>query len=415
VHRALVCLAAGLTLTWSVPQPPEPQGLDWPQFRGPDGQGHSAERNLPLEWNATTNIAWKMPVPGAGWSSPVVGGGRVWVTTAVGTRDVSLRVVAFDLESGREVVNAEVFRIRGAGEINQKNSHASPTPVLDADRLYVHFGAEGTAAVSLAGDVIWKTRFPYISQHGSGGSPMALGDLVILSCDGGDNAFVVALDKKTGKPRWRTWRRSPWDQAYTTPLAIRVAGRDQVVSVGAYRAAAYDPETGREIWRVSYADGFSNVPRPVFGHGLVYIATGFQQPSIIAVRADGTGDVSNTHVAWTLTRGGPFTPSPLLVGDALYVVSDGGILSALDAKTGAVRWVQRLPGNYSASPIYADGRIYFQSEEGVTTVIAPGPEFTLLGRSQLGEATLASTAVAARSFLVRGERHLYRIALPRRP
>ena len=414
MHRALVCVAVGLAITLPAPLLHEAPGLIWPQFRGPDGQGHSSEQNLPLEWNATTNVVWKVPVPGAGWSSPVVGGGRVWLTTAVGSRDVSLRVVAFELESGREVVNAEVFRIRGAGEINQKNSHASPTPVLDDERVYVHFGAEGTAAVSLAGDVIWKARFPYLSQHGSGGSPVVFGDLVVFSCDGGDDAFVIALDKKTGKQRWRTWRRSPWDQAYTTPLTIRVGGRDQIVSVGAFRAAAYDPATGKEIWRVSYADGFSNVPRPVFGHGLVYIATGFQQPTIIAVRADGTGDVTKTHIAWTLTRGAPFTPSPLLVDDLLYVINDGGILSAVDAKTGAVRWLQRLPGNYSASPIYADGRLYFQSEEGVTSVIAPGPEFKLIARSQLGESTLASTAVAARSFLMRGERHLYRIALPRK-
>ena len=178
---------------------------------------------------------------------------------------------------------------------------------------------------------MWKTKLSYESQHGAGGSPIVYGDLLIFSCDGHDAAFVVALDKRTGKVRWKTNRRQPADQAYTTPLVIRVGDRDQVVSVGAYRAAAYDPATGKEIWRVSYADGFSNVPRPVYGHGLVYIATGFQQPALIAVRADGTGDVTKTHVAWTLRRGAPLTPSPLLVGDELYVVSDGGIASCLDA------------------------------------------------------------------------------------
>ena len=189
-------------------------------------------------------------------------------------------------------------------------------------------------------------------------------DLLIVSCDGSDSAFVVALDKATGKIRWKTSRRQPWDQAYTTPLVIRVGDRDQLVSVGAYRAAAYDPESGKEIWRVSYADGFSNVPRPVFGHGLVYIATGFQQPLLIAVRPDGTGDVTKTHIAWTLRRSAPLTPSPLLVGDELYIVNDGGIASCLDATTGALHWQQRLGGNFSASPVFADGRIYFLSEEG---------------------------------------------------
>lgn len=236
------------------------------------------------------------------------------------------------------------------------------------------------------------------------------GDLLIINCDGADQAYVVALDKKTGKVRWKTPRRQPWDQAYTTPLVIRVGDRDQIVSVGAYRAAAYDPQTGREIWRVSYADGFSNVPRPVYGHGLVYIATGFQQPSLVAVRADGTGDVTRTHIAWTLRRGAPFTPSPLLAGDELYIVSDIGIGTCVDAKTGEIRWQQRLGGNYSASPVFADGRIYFLSEEGVATVLAPGKEFRRLATNSLDGGALASMAVSSGSIFIRTDRHLYRIS-----
>src|SRR6185369_6608799 len=230
------------------------------------------------------------------------------------------------------------------------------------------------------------------------------------SCDGSDDAFVIALDKRTGKTRWRTNRRQPADQAYTTPLVITVGDRDQIVSVGAYRAAAYDPESGKEIWRVSYADGFSNVPRPVFGHGLVYIATGFQQPLLIAVRPDGTGDVTKSHIAWTLRRSAPLTPSPLLVGDELYIVNDGGIASCLDAVTGAVHWQQRLGGNFSASPVFADGRIYFLSEEGVATVIAPGRDFKRLAANTLDGATLASIAVSGGSLFIRSQSHLYRIA-----
>ncbi len=212
--------------------------------------------------------------------------------------------------------------------------------------------------------------------------------------------------------KWKTGRRFPFAQAYTTPLAIRVGDRDQIVSIGAFRAAAYDPATGKEIWRVSYGDGFSNVPRPVYGHGLVYIATGFQQAALIAVRPDGTGDVTKTHVAWTVKRGAPHTPSPLLVGDELYFVSDAGIATCVDAKTGAIHWQQRLNGNFSASPVFADGRIYFQSEEGVTTVIAPGTEFRVLSTSTLGGATLASMAVADGAFFIRTDKQLYRIQLP---
>jgi outer membrane protein assembly factor BamB len=380
---------------------------DWPQFRGPTGQGHSNERGLPLEWSESRNVVWKAPVPGAGWSSPAIASGRVWITAAVGN---SLRALAFDQATGREVVNVEVFRVDRSGNLNPKNSRASPTPIVDGDRVYVHFGAEGTAAITTTGEIVWRTRLRYESQHGAGGSPVLHGGLLIVNCDGNaDQAFVVALDAATGKTRWKTPRRSPADQAYSTPLVIRAADRDAVVSVGAFRAAAYDPATGKEIWRVSYGDGFSNVPRPVYGHGLVYIATGFQQAALLAVRADGTGDVTRTHLAWQLQRGAPHTPSPLLVGDDLYFVNDAGIASCVDARTGAMRWQQRIGGSHSASPVYADARIYFLSEEGVATVIAPGPAFQLLSTSRLDGRTLASMAISSGSIFIRTDSHLYRI------
>ncbi len=382
---------------------------DWPQFRGPTGQGHSTERGVPIEWSESRNVIWRTPIPGRGWSSPVVAGGRVWLTTATKGSGASLRALAFDAESGREVVNVEVFRIRSADLSNPKNSHASPTPIVDGDRVYVHFGAEGTAALTTSGEIVWKTKFPYESQHGNGGSPVLHGDLLILSCDGSNDAFVVALDTRTGKVRWKTPRRQPFDQAYSTPLVIQVGDRDEVVSVGAFRAAAYDPQSGKEIWRVSYADGFSNVPRPVYGQGLVYIATGFQEPSLLAVRVDGTGDVTRTHIAWTRQRAAPLTPSPLLAGDELYIVNDVGIASCLNAKTGEAYWVQRLGGNYSASPVLADGRIYFLSEEGAATVIAAGKEFRKLATNVIDGETLASMAVSDGSIFIRTDSQLYRI------
>jgi outer membrane protein assembly factor BamB len=382
---------------------------DWPQFRGPDGQGHSTEADLPLEWSETSGVRWKSRVAGAGWSSPVVVDGRVWVTSAVEQNGVSLRAMAFDAATGRELVNVEVFRIRSAAAINVKNSRASPTPVVDGERVYVHFGADGTAALTTAGEILWKARFPYESQHGNGGSPIVYRDLLIFSCDGPDAAFVVALDTRTGRERWKRWRRQPWDQAYSTPLVVRNGDEEQIVSVGAHHAAAYEPLTGREIWRVAYPGGFSNVPRPVFADGLVYIVTGFNEPSILAVRVDGRGDVTRTHVAWSHRRGAPLTPSPLLVDGLLYFVSDIGVATCVDAKSGAVHWQQRIGGNYSASPVFAAGRLYFLNEEGTATVLAPGRAFHKLATNVLDGATLASPAMSNGAIFIRTATHLYRI------
>jgi outer membrane protein assembly factor BamB len=413
VIRLLACTAAFVLLTSSA------LAGQWPEFRGPGGQGHSADKGLPLEWSESRNVVWKTAVAGSGWSSPVVSGERVWITTALvkqeggRPRGVSLRALAFDAASGREVVNVEVFNVDRPEALNAKNSYASPTPIVEGERVYVHFGAQGTAALTLSGEIVWKTRLEYQSQHGNGGSPVLYRDLLIVNCDGNGgpgDAFVAALDTATGKIRWKTRRRDPADQAYTTPLVVRVGDRDQLISVGAYRATSYEPATGKEIWRVSYESGFSNVPRPVYGHGLVFITTGFMQPALLAVRPDGTGDVTATHVAWTLRRGVPYTPSPILVGEELYYVNDTGIASCVDARTGTVRWHQRLGGNHSASPIYADGRLYFVSEEGIATVIAPETTFRRLATNQLDGAILASLAVADGAFFVRTDTHLYRIA-----
>ncbi len=303
-----------------------------------------------------------------------------------------------------------MFRLPRRNLLNPKNSHASPTPIVEGDRVYVHFGADGTAALTSSGEVVWRKRFPYESQHGNGGSPTLYKDLLIFSCDGSDTAFVVALDKRTGAERWKTHRRHAGrpgvlDAARDPRRRPRSTGQRRRLPRRRLRSRYRAARSGASATR----DGFSNVPRPVFANGLVYIATGFQEPSLIAVRPDGTGDVTRTHMAWTLRRSAPHTPSPLAVGDELYVVSDIGIATCLDGRTGETLWRERLGGNYSASPVFADGRIYFLSEEGVATVLAPGKTFRKLATNTLDGSTLASMAIADRSIFIRTDSALYRL------
>jgi len=381
---------------------------DWPQFRGPTGQGVSDEQGLPLTWSETKNVRWKVAIPGKGWSSPVVQGDRIWLTTAT-EEGKSLRAISVDRNTGAIVQNVEVFHLKSAKLTNPKNSFASPTPIIEGDRVYVHFGAFGTACITQSGEIVWKTKLEYDNgQHGTGGSPVLYQDLLIISCDGNDVQYVVALDKLTGKVRWKKSREGY--QAYTTPLIVELPGSPQIISPGAFRAISYDPRNGKELWQVTYGEGFSNVPRPVYGDGLVFICTGFQQPSLLAVRLDGKGDVTKSKVQWKLDRGVPLTPSPLLIGSELYMVTDNGIATCVDAKTGKEYWRARVGGSHSASPIYADGRIYFLSEEGESVVLAPGQQLKHLATNQLDGRTLASMAVSNGSIFIRSETHLYRIS-----
>jgi outer membrane protein assembly factor BamB len=414
IRRGARVVGGAIALAWALAG--APLLAQWPEFRGPTGQGHAAGSNLPVEWNETRNVAWKVPVPGTGWSSPVVANGRVWLTSAlpVPRGGASLRALAYDADTGKELVNVEVFRVAASRAPNPKNSLASPTPILADGHVYVHFGADGTAALTEAGEILWKTRLSYESQHGNGGSPAIVGNLLVINCDGFDDAYVIALDRTTGKRVWRTGRRQPFTQAYATPLVTRDGDRDQVLSVGAFRVTAYDATNGREVWRMNFADGtadigFSNVARPVVGHGLAFISSGYGQTTLLAIRLGGTGDVTKTHVAWSTARGAPYTSSPLIVGDELYFVSDIGVATCADARTGQVHWQTRLGGNYSASPLFSDGRIYFQNEEGVTSVIQPGRTFVRVATNRIEDATLASMGVAGGAFFLRSQTALYKI------
>ena len=388
---------------------------DWPEFRGPTGQGHYGKA-LPTEWSTTKNVVWKQTIPGKGWSSPIVQDGRIYLTTAVpvpGSKDQSLQALCLDAAKGKLLWQTEVFRQDGAKapRIHKKNSHASPTPLTDGRRLFVHFGHQGTACLDLDGKVLWRnTELRYVPVHGNGGSPILVKDKLVFSCDGFDKQFVVALDKDRGKVVWKTDRKCEAFKkfSFSTPLLIAANGREQIISPTSDAVVAYDPADGKEIWRAKY-DGYSLIPRPVFGHGMVFLSSGYDLPSLLAIRVNGRGDVTKSHIAWTISKGAPLTPSPLLVKDELYMVSDGGLASCLDAKTGKVHWQERIGGAFSASPLHADGRIYLQSEEGVTTVLKIGTTFEQIAQNKMEERTFASFAAADGAIYLRTESKLYRI------
>ena len=380
---------------------------DSPQFRGPGGEGHSSETNLPLKWSDTENVRWKAEIDGLGWSTPSVVGADVWFTTATDDGK-SLRAVCLDKDSGKERHNVEVFHRDEPGKIHGKNSYASPSVLVDGEHVFVHFGKLGTACLDRNAKVIWTTEFTYNHRHGPAGSPIVVGDLLILSCDGGDVQFVTALHKQTGKEVWKTTREGA--MAYSTPLLIEVDGQPQVVSTGGEWAMGYEPQTGKEIWRFRYPKGYSNVPRPVFGQGLVFLCSGYDKPWLYAVRPNGTGDVTETHMAWKLDRGAPLNPSPLLIGEELYIVSDNGIVTCLNAKSGEQHWQQRVGGNFSASLLHADGRIYMLDENGKTYVFAPTKdEYRELAVNEVPGRSLASIAAADGSLFLRTDKAVYRL------
>lgn len=401
---------------------------DWPEFRGPDQQGHAPNVGLPVEWSADRNVEWKTPIAGLGWSSPIVLDGRVYLTTAVSDAtfrdpDQSLRAICLNAKDGSILWDIEVFKQTSEGaavdRIHTKNSQASPTPITDGQHIFVHFGTRGTACLTPDGAVVWKTReLKYRPVHGNGGSPILVGNQLIIACDGGDVEYLAALDKRNGEIVWKTDRTADHLKkkfSFTTPLLIEVNGQPQIISQGTGTVYAYRTD-GSVIWKADYGDGYSIIPRPVFAHGLVYVGSGYDRAKLLAIDPTGEGDVTETHVKWTMTKGAPHTPSPLVVGDELYVVSDGGILTCLDAVSGEEVWQERIGGKFSASPLSANGLIYLQSEDGESIVFRPGRQYEEVARNRLEDNTVrtfASYAVTDSSFLIRSETSLFRITSAR--
>jgi outer membrane protein assembly factor BamB len=403
---------------------------EWSMFRGNRGAGVTpADSRIPTEWSEKLNVTWKVEIPGLGWSSPVEQNGKLFFATAVKGGDeenpeLSLRGISVDSASGKTDWDVELFYLREWPKIHGKNSYASPTPVVEGDRVYFHFGPYGTAATNLAGKPIWKTQeFPFDPMHGNGGSPALVDDLLVFSCDGLDERSITAIDKNSGKLRWRTKRTTEAERGFSfgTPLLITHNGRKQIINQASNQVAAYDPSTGDEIWKARY-DGFSCVPLPVFDekNGLVFICTGYEAPTMIAVAVDGTGDVTDTHIKWTVKRAAPLNPAPLFLDERLYTISDAGIATCWEPTTGKVIWQQRVGGNFTSSPIAVGNRIFLTDESGRTTVIQAGPRYKELARNQLSndgeepERSFSTIAVVDGALFIRLEKHLYRIEAQRK-
>jgi outer membrane protein assembly factor BamB len=398
---------------------------DWPQFRGPAGDGHAVSRALPLTWAEDKNVKWKTAIHGRAWSSPVILGNQVWLTTA--TPDGrELFAVAVDRMTGKILHDLKLFDVATPQFAHAFNTYASPTPVIEQGRVYVTFGSPGTAAIDTAtGKVVWERRDLECNHfRGAGSSPIIFRNLLIMNFDGSDQQYVVALDKKTGKTVWKTNRSIDFQdlgpdgkpqadgdfrKGFSTPHIATFGGRPIMISLGSKAAYAYDPLTGKELWRIEERTNHSASTRPLVGHGMIFVASGLANGHLLAIRPDANGQATDANIAWRLTRSVPQKPSMLLIDDLIFMVNDRGIVSAVEAKTGTVAWTSRVAGEYSASPVTAGGRIYLFSEGGKTTVLEAGREFKLLGESQLGDGFMASPAVDGNAFILRSRTHLYRI------
>lgn len=398
---------------------------NWPQFRGPDGTGHSDAKDLPTEWSETKNVIWKTPIHDRGWSSPVIFGKQVWLTSA--SKDgKQLFALCLDKDTGKLIRDIKLFDVAQPQYAHPFNTYASPTPVIEQGRVYITFGSPGTAAIDTKTfKVIWERRdFECNHFRGSGSSPVIFRDMLLMHFDGSDHQFVVALNKNTGKTIWRTERSIDFQdldkngkpaaegdlrKAFSTPHVTQINGRWEMISLGAKAAYSYDPFTGKELWRVEERGQHSASTRPVLGHGMIFYPTGFSNGQLYAVRMGGSGLITDSHVAWRVKRGASNKPSILLIDDLIYMIGDTGIATCVEAKTGEIVWQQRIGGEYSASPVYADGKIWMFSEEGKTTVIKPGRTFEKLAENNLDDGFLASPAIAGKAFYLRTRTHLYRI------
>ncbi|HEX7859466.1 MAG TPA: PQQ-binding-like beta-propeller repeat protein [Verrucomicrobiae bacterium] len=419
-HFSLLALGLFVAIAPAAPAP------TWPEFRGPTGQGVVPwEAKLPLTWSETENIRWKAPIHGRAWSSPVSDGKRIWLSTAT-TNGMELSAVCVDFESGKILHDKKLFHVEAPQYAHPFNTYASPTPIIDGDRVYITFGSPGTACLNLeSGKVIWeRTDLECNHFRGAGSSPIIYKNLLIMNFDGSDHQFVIALDKNTGKTVWRTNRSldfkdltsegkpqadGDWRKGFSTPLVHNFGAGDLLISHGSKAVYGYEPLTGKEFWFVEEQKTHSASGRPIVGHGMIFVSMGHPKSELWAIKPAGKGNVTESHVVWKVKRNVPTRSSTVLGGDLIYMADDGGIASCLEAKTGEFVWNERMGGNYSAAPILAGDRVHFFSEDGRTFVLQAGREFKVLATNRLGDGFMATPAVIGNAFLLRSRTHLYRV------
>ena len=394
----------------------------WSQFRGHFGNGIIKSTSAPINWSENTNIDWKTPIHDRGWSSPVIWNDQIWMTTA--TKDGNkMYAICVNKLSGKIEHDLHVFDVKSPQAITNENTYASPTPVVEEGRVYVHFGTYGTACISTKdGQILWKRRDLNCDHEigaGPASSPFIYNNFLIFNVDGRDVQYVIALNKETGKTAWKTNRSVDFSdvqinqrKAYGTPFIIPRGNTNQMVSIGAKGVYSYDPENGKELWKAKHR-GWSIAPRPVYGEGLVFTMIDRDRPEMWAINPNGSGDITETHIEWKETKRMPPRASPIFFKGLLYVVDRNGYISCIEAKTGKSIWQKRMKGRFSASPILANNLIYFFNEDTVCTIIKPTRELEIVTENKLSSDKLMATpAFDENSIYIRTENNLYKIKEP---
>lgn len=427
-----------MLLTIAVAIPSTTFATDWPQFRGPSGNGQADATSVPTNFEEA-NVVWQTAIPGTGWSSPVISNGRIWITTAEASKatpeeiaekikdvkfakiktvaaDVKLRALCIDSTSGEILKNILLREVDDPDIINPLNSYASPTAALVDDKVILHFGSYGTWCLnSQTGEELWKNALVIDHSVGPGSSPVIVDNIVLIVCDGIDRQFVAGLNIDTGEVVWETPRpklrttNPEFCKAYSTPLIIEVDGRQQAVIPGAQWMCAYDPQTGQEIWRADCGDGFSTTPMAVYADGLVICSTGFMAPQLVAINPAGEGDITNDNIVWRSKQGGSTMPTAVTENGQIFAISDKGILSVLNTTDGKLIKQLRIGGKFAASPLITDGKLYLASQEGVMTVLAT-TDLSNLAKNTMDGTLMASPAILDSDLIIRTGKTLSRIA-----